>query len=415
MPIRPLGNSSSSSINRTGAADSLQPQTGAKPAAPGASDVFGEGPKSGVLGSPALPAAAGFDYSQLSASEQHDLAQRSAAAQLGIELPTTRDSIAAVFNDDDVARLVGRSVMTQGDVSDMLKGVGLPAGDTLDDPQTQKSLARVQEAFGLPITGKLDADTLLALLQAKAADDRRTPAARKAGGQSLEAAAQQQRSQGGAGGAGGAAGGAGGAAGAGGTQGAASTSPLGPVDPNQPNALTPERLMRMSPGLSAEKAAEVAPGLNAAMQEAGITTPERQAAFVAQVAHESGNFRYSEEIASGRAYEGRRDLGNTQPGDGERFKGRGYIQLTGRANYAAAGRALGLDLVNHPELASRPENAGRVAAWFWNSRGLNAKADAGDFAGITRSINGGQNGAADRNRRFQVALANSGAGGTSLA
>jgi predicted chitinase len=208
------------------------------------------------------------------------------------------------------------------------------------------------------------------------------------------------------------AGGAGGAnqtGGAGNTQNTQGAGNTAPVDVSnyqyQAGDVTPEKLVQMSPGLSLEKAREVAPHLNNAMREAGINTPARQAAFIAQLGHESGNFRYSEEIASGAAYEGRRDLGNTQPGDGERFKGRGYIQLTGRANYAAAGRALGLDLVNNPQLAARPENAARIAAWFWNSRGLNAKADAGDFAGITRSINGGTNGAADRNQRYQAALA----------
>ena len=164
--------------------------------------------------------------------------------------------------------------------------------------------------------------------------------------------------------------------------------------------VTTQQLQAVVPSLSASKAAEVAPHLNRAMAEAGIDSPARKAAFIAQVAHESGGFKYNEEIASGRDYEGRRDLGNTQPGDGQRFKGRGYIQLTGRANYAAAGKALGLDLVGHPELAARPENAARVAAWYWNSRGLNGLADRGDFDGITKRINGGFNGKADRDQYF---------------
>ncbi len=168
--------------------------------------------------------------------------------------------------------------------------------------------------------------------------------------------------------------------------------------------VTPETLARMCPGLPLDKARAVAPHLDQAMEEAGIDTPARQAAFIAQVGHESGNFKYSEEIASGAAYEGRRDLGNTHPGDGVRYKGRGYIQLTGRANYEAAGRALGLDVVNHPELAAQPHNAARIACWYWSSRGLNAKADAGDFDGITRAINGGVNGKADRDRRYRLAL-----------
>lgn len=165
-------------------------------------------------------------------------------------------------------------------------------------------------------------------------------------------------------------------------------------------AIDASQLRQIMPNLSAERAQQMVPHLNRAMQEAGITTPKRAAAFLAQLAHESGQLRYFEELASGRAYEGRRDLGNTQAGDGMRFKGRGPIQLTGRANYEAAGRALGLDLVNHPELAARPDVGFRVAAWFWNSRGLNQLADRGDFDGITRRINGGQNGAADRRQFF---------------
>ncbi len=160
--------------------------------------------------------------------------------------------------------------------------------------------------------------------------------------------------------------------------------------------VTPEQLQQIVPGLSAQKAAEVAPHLNSAMAEANINTPQRQAMFIAQLAHESGGFRYMEEIASGAAYEGRADLGNTQPGDGVRFKGRGYIQVTGRHNYTEAGKALGLDLVNNPQLAAQPENAARIAAWYWNSRNINAAADAGDFTKVTRLINGGTNGLADR-------------------
>lgn len=127
-----------------------------------------------------------------------------------------------------------------------------------------------------------------------------------------------------------------------------------------------------------------------AMAQAGITTPFRIAAFVAQVAHESGGFQYLEELASGQAYEGRADLGNTQPGDGVRFKGRGYIQLTGRANYAAASKDLGLDLIAQPSLAAEPDVAARLATWFWTKKGLNQIADQGPsaFDTITRRING---------------------------
>ena len=136
--------------------------------------------------------------------------------------------------------------------------------------------------------------------------------------------------------------------------------------------------------------------LNAAMDEFEINTPARQAAFLAQIAHESGSLRYVKEIASGAAYEGRKDLGNTQEGDGMRFKGRGLIQITGRANYAQCGAALDLPLLEQPELLEETENACRSAAWFWQTRGLNELADDGEFKLITKRINGGYNGLADR-------------------
>jgi len=158
------------------------------------------------------------------------------------------------------------------------------------------------------------------------------------------------------------------------------------------------------PNLSDARARETLPHLNKAMAEANITTPKRQAAFVAQLAHESAQFRYFEEIASGAAYEGRRDLGNTQPGDGKRFKGRGPIQLTGRSNYRAAGKALGIDLENNPKRAAEVDVGFRTAAWFWNSRNLNTYADAGNFREVTRRINGGYNGLADREAYYRRAL-----------
>ena len=136
--------------------------------------------------------------------------------------------------------------------------------------------------------------------------------------------------------------------------------------------------------------------LNAAMDEFEINTPSRQAAFLAQIAHESGSLRYVKEIASGAAYEGRKDLGNTEEGDGMRFKGRGLIQITGRANYAQCGAALGLDLLAEPDLLEQTENACRSAAWFWQTRGLNELADDGEFKLITKRINGGYNGLEDR-------------------
>jgi putative chitinase len=145
------------------------------------------------------------------------------------------------------------------------------------------------------------------------------------------------------------------------------------------------------------------PHLNAAMEEFGIDTPERQAAFLAQIAHESGSLRYVRELADGLAYEGRKDLGNVFNGDGVRFKGRGLIQITGRANYEAVTHALGVDVLTDPELLEQPELACRSAAWFWKSRGLNELADKGDFKKITRRINGGYNGYADRLAYYEKA------------
>lgn len=151
------------------------------------------------------------------------------------------------------------------------------------------------------------------------------------------------------------------------------------------------------------KAELFCPLLNDAFIEYRIDTPLRQAAFLAQVGHESGQLRYLEELASGAAYEGREDLGNTNPGDGVRFKGRGLIQITGRANYAACGRALGMDLVNDPDRLSSPRLAVRSAGWFWKGHGLNELADMPDFIKITRRINGGTNGLAERQALYAKA------------
>lgn len=168
--------------------------------------------------------------------------------------------------------------------------------------------------------------------------------------------------------------------------------------------ITLQQLRAIMPHLAQDTAAQYLPFLNSAMAERNITTPKREAAFLAQLAHESGELRYWEELSSGAQYEGRKDLGNTQPGDGPRYKGRGPIQLTGRNNYRAAGQALNVDLENNPTLAATPQVGFRVAAWFWDSHGLNALADNGDFVGITRVINGGLNGLQQRQQYYQQAL-----------
>lgn len=168
------------------------------------------------------------------------------------------------------------------------------------------------------------------------------------------------------------------------------------------SAVTLAQLLAIMPLARARAAAFLAP-LNAAMLEFGITTPARQASFLSQVGHESGQLRYVRELASGQAYEGRGDLGNTQRGDGVRFRGRGLLQVTGRTNYAACGKALGLDLLAQPELLEQTVNACRSAGWFWQTKGLNALADAGDQERVTRRINGGVNGLAERLALFAVA------------
>lgn len=130
--------------------------------------------------------------------------------------------------------------------------------------------------------------------------------------------------------------------------------------------------------------------LNQAMEDHNINTPMRIAHFLAQIAWESDSLKYVEEIASGAAYEGRKDLGNTEPGDGVRFKGRGLIQITGRANYKKYGDSLGLDFTHDWKwrLMAEPFYAADSAAWFWETHGLNELADKDEFTKITKIING---------------------------
>ena len=167
--------------------------------------------------------------------------------------------------------------------------------------------------------------------------------------------------------------------------------------------LTLDQLKQIMP-YAGDRATAFLDSLNAAMVEFEINTPMREAAFLAQIAHESGSLRYVKELATGSAYEGRKDLGNTQEGDGSRYKGRGLIQITGRSNYKAVGDALGIDCIDSPELLESRESACRSAAWFWKTHGLNELADAGDFEHITKRINGGLNGQAERLAVYQVAL-----------
>lgn len=163
--------------------------------------------------------------------------------------------------------------------------------------------------------------------------------------------------------------------------------------------ITEQQLLQILPN-AGRNAGVFVPALNTAMNRYGIVGTARAAAFIAQVGHESGQLRWVREIwgptAQQAGYEGRADLGNTVKGDGSTYRGRGLIQITGRANYAACGEALGLDLLNQPTLLEQPQNAAMSAAWFWSTRGLNTLADQGELVKITRRINGGINGLEDR-------------------
>ena len=197
--------------------------------------------------------------------------------------------------------------------------------------------------------------------------------------------------------------------------------------------MTPQTLLQIMPK-AANKAALFCPLLVDAMREFDIDTPNRQAMFLAQLAHESAeltrleeSLRYSparimevfprhvsswrdaetlskspERLAS-RVYGNRMGNGDEASGDGYRYRGRGLIQLTGRDNYRLAGSALHLPLLDQPDQLTRPDVAVRSAAWFWFSHGCNQLADAGDFLSTTKRINGGTNGHAERCRYLAAA------------
>ena len=160
-------------------------------------------------------------------------------------------------------------------------------------------------------------------------------------------------------------------------------------------------------GALPDRATLFAPFITAAMDEFSIDTPVRQAAFLAQTGHESGGLKWLSELwgptPAQKGYEGRVDLGNLQVGDGFRYRGRGLLQVTGRANYRRTGNALGADLESFPDILSGPGMAARSAACFWHAHGLNTFADSGDFITLTRRINGGLNGLADRQRLWAAA------------
>lgn len=165
--------------------------------------------------------------------------------------------------------------------------------------------------------------------------------------------------------------------------------------------ITLEQFKACMPFASAKNITLFLDPLNKTMDKYQINTPRRAAAFLAQLAHESGSLQYVKELASGAAYDTGKlaaALGNTPEadGDGEKYKGRGLIQITGHTNYQKLSEALSQDFINNPTLLEQPMNAALSAGWFWNSRALNTFADRDDFLTITKKINGGTNGWADR-------------------
>jgi putative chitinase len=175
--------------------------------------------------------------------------------------------------------------------------------------------------------------------------------------------------------------------------------------------ITESILLKIMPNLTQARCDECFTYLQQAMQEFEINTPLREAAFLAQIAHESGELKYFEEIWGPTAAQIRyeppskkaRELGNIHSGDGRRYKGRGAIQLTGRGNYQKFGELLDLDLVEHPEWVADPKVACRVSAAFWKLHGLNKLADQREFIRITEIINGGQSHLTERVRYYNRA------------
>lgn len=199
--------------------------------------------------------------------------------------------------------------------------------------------------------------------------------------------------------------------------------------------ITPAQLLKIMPHAGANIDLFADP-INAAMEEFGITTPKRESAFIAQIAHESGqllrvkeNLNYSESgllsifpryfndataesyarqpqrIAS-RVYANRLGNGDEASAEGWKYKGRGLIQITGKNNYRACSEALFADpefLLEQPESLEQPDPASRSAGWFWLANGLNELADDLRFRDITKKINGGYNGLAEREIFWQRA------------
>lgn len=187
--------------------------------------------------------------------------------------------------------------------------------------------------------------------------------------------------------------------------------------------ITPAILKEICPHISKDAANTYAPLLSDILPKWDINTAQRVQMFISQVAHESGSFKYTREIASGSAYEGRADLGNIFPGDGKKFKGKGLIQVTGRANHQTCSLALFGDnrLLTNPDILSTPQYAVESACWFWKTKGLNELCDKPEdwektivrndgktktyskIQYITRKINGGLNGIFEREEFYERA------------
>jgi len=182
-------------------------------------------------------------------------------------------------------------------------------------------------------------------------------------------------------------------------------------NPSSAISITGDQLCLIVPKLKKAKCDLYAGYLNKTFQKfsSSFTSKLQVAHFLAQMCHESGGLQWFKEFASGKAYEGRKDLGNTHPGDGVKYKGRGPIQITGRYTYEKCGKYLGLDLVNNPTLLEQPENGFKSAAWFWCvfKPKLNSYAAKDDIKMCTKLVNGGYNGLTSRKeylKKAKVAL-----------
>lgn len=167
--------------------------------------------------------------------------------------------------------------------------------------------------------------------------------------------------------------------------------------------LNADFLAAVAPHLAGSRAAQQAtiiaacgPILKPTLDQYSINTPLRVSHFIGQTMEESAGYSTTREFASGQEYEDRHDLGNVQPGDGPRYKGRGLIQLTGRANYHKMSGEVGQDIEANPLLVEQFPLALIVSCIFWRDRSINAAADADDIVHVTRLINGGTHGLSDR-------------------